>query len=56
MNNETALDLNVNDPNDTLENPLNWYNYNNMNNKFVISEINADYLNTGVTIARGSKL
>ena len=56
MNNETALDLNANDPNDTLENPLNWYNYNNMNNKFVISEINADYLNTGITIARNSKL
>ena len=56
MNNEIALDLNEKSDNDTLENPLNWYNYNNVNNKFVVSEINADYLTSGITIARNSKL
>ena len=56
INNENALDLNPNDETDTLDNPLSWYNYNNVNNKFVISEINADHLSKGVTIARNSKL
>ena len=56
MNNEIALDLNEKSDSDTLENPLNWYNYNNVNNKFVVSEINADYLTSGITIARNSKL
>lgn len=56
MSNDTMIDLNLADPDDTLENPFNWFDYNNINNKFVISEINAEYLPTGVTIARGSKL
>ena len=56
MNNDTMIDLNLADPEDTLENPFNWFDYSNVNNKFVISEINADYLPIGVTIARGSKL
>ena len=56
MNNEIALDLNEKSDSDTLENPLNWYNYNNVNNKFVVSEIYADYLTSGITIARNSKL
>ena len=56
MSNDTMIDLNLADPDDTLENPFNWFDYNNINNKFVISEINAEYLPIGVTIARGSKL
>ena len=56
MNNETALDLNPLDPEDTLENPVNWYRYNNINNKFVVSEINANYLPIGITISKNSKL
>ena len=56
MNNETALDLNPLDPDDTLENPVNWYRYNNINNKFVVSEINANYLPIGITISKNSKL
>jgi hypothetical protein len=31
-----------------------WYNYNNVNNKFVVSEIDSDYLDTGITLARTS--
>lgn len=56
MNNDTELDLNPKDDADTLENPLNWYNYNNVANKFVVSEIDADYLPTGITIAKNSRL
>ena len=57
INNESALDLNTSDDTDTLkDNPLNWYNYNNINNKFVISEIDADYLKDHIVIAKNSKL
>ena len=56
MDNETVIDLNEKDDEDNLENPLTWFNYNNINNKFVVSEIDADYLSTGVTIARNSRL
>lgn len=33
-----------------------WYDVNNINNKFVISQIDAEYLKTGITIAKASKL
>lgn len=56
MNNDTMIDLNQNDDTDTLENPMTWYNYNNVANKFVISEIDAEYLPIGITIAKSSKL
>ena len=56
MNNETLIDLNPEDPSDTLADPRAWYLYNNVNNKFVVSEIDANYLTTGIAIAKSSKL
>jgi hypothetical protein len=49
------IDMNPNDNKDTLENPLNWFNYNNINNKFVIAEIKADDLAENITIAKASR-
>ena len=49
------IDMNPNDSKDTLENPLNWFNYNNINNKFVIAEIKADDLLDNITIAKSSR-
>lgn len=54
MNNDIALDLNEADDK-KLSSPLVWYEYNNVNNKFVISEIDADYLDKGIVISRASK-
>lgn len=56
IDNATSIDLNPYNEKETLDNPYTWYSYNNINNKFVISEINADELATGITIARSSKL
>jgi len=56
IDNASSIDLNENDNEDTLENPLTWYNYNNINNKFVISEIDADALKDNVVIAKSSRL
>jgi hypothetical protein len=49
------IDMNPNDSKDTLENPLNWFNCNNINNKFVIAEIKADDLAENITIAKASR-
>ena len=49
------IDMNPNDATDTLENPLNWFNYNNINNKFVISEIDTEYLTDDIVIAKSSR-
>lgn len=38
-----------------MSNPSIWYDYNNINNKFVISEIDSDYLAQGITLARTSQ-
>lgn len=51
--NDTALDLNEDED---LLNPRTLYDYNNKNNKFVVSEIDADWLDGNVTIAKQSKL
>lgn len=56
ISNSSNIDLNENDDEDTLENPLSWYNYNNINNRFVISEIDAGSLSNGIVIAKSSKL
>jgi len=55
---ETAslIDLNANDANAKLSTPTTWYDYNNINNKFVISELDANYLAKGITLALSSKL
>ena len=56
LDNSNIIDLNENNDDETLSNPYTWYDYNNVNNKFVISEISADDLETGITIAKSSKL
>ena len=40
----------------TLLNPLTNYDINNMNNNFVISKLDFDYLDKGIQIARSSRL
>lgn len=39
-----------------LSTPSAWYDYNNINNKFVISELDAKYLSQGITLSLSSKL
>lgn len=52
----TMIDLNYNDETDTMESASTWYDYNNINNKFVVSEIDASYLTTGIKISKTSQL
>ena len=33
-----------------------WYDVNNINNKFVISELDTNFIDTGITVAKASKL
>jgi hypothetical protein len=47
--------MNERDLEDTLENPLNWFNYNNINNKFVVAKLDTSYFVDGITIAKASK-
>ena len=54
--NSNVIDLNPYNDEETLDSPYTWYSYNNINNKFVISEIDADYLTQGISIAYASKL
>ena len=56
IDNENAIDLNNNLANETLLTPEAWYDPNNVNNKFVVSEISADDLLTGVTLSKASRL
>jgi hypothetical protein len=52
-----AIELNENDKAlNTLMNPLTNYDTNNVNNSFVISKLDIDYLNNGIQIARSSRL
>ena len=53
--NALSIDMNKEDEKDTLEHPLSLYDINNINNKFVISELDADYFSTGITIAKTSR-
>jgi hypothetical protein len=55
----TAIDINTSltgDQTEKLSNTKFWYDPNNINNKFVISELDADALRTGLAIAKASKL
>jgi hypothetical protein len=55
----TALDINTlltGDDKEYLSDPKFWYEPNNINNKFVISQIDADYLDEGLVITKASKL
>jgi hypothetical protein len=49
------IDLNPYDSNDTLASPLSWFNYNNINNGFVISEIDVEHLADDIIIAKSSR-
>ena len=49
------IDLNTAVIEDKLSSPFAWYDPNNVNRKFVISEIDADYLATGVTLTKASR-
>lgn len=58
MDNSTAIDFNDNldeAEKETLLTPTIWYDYNNLNNKFVITEISDTDMKKGITIARTSK-
>jgi hypothetical protein len=50
------IDLNPAIAEDKLSSPLAWYDPNNVNRKFVISEIDADYLTTGITLTKASRV
>ena len=58
VENSEAIDLNASKENGQYVETLRdtWYDYNNIANKFVISEIDAEYMKTGITLARSSKL
>ena len=56
VDNSNAIDLNPYIKTDTLASPENWYDANNMANKFVVSEIDADYLDTGLTLSKSSRI
>jgi hypothetical protein len=52
-----AIEFNESDKKlNTLMNPLMNYDINNVNNKFVISKLDIDYLNSGIQVARSSRL
>jgi hypothetical protein len=55
----TALDINtklLGDEAECLSNTRIWYEPNNVNNKFVISQIDIDYVDNGIVISKASKL
>jgi hypothetical protein len=49
------IDLNPLIDEERLSSPLVWYDPNNVNRKFVISEIDAEYLTTGITLTKSSR-
>ena len=56
---ESSLAIEFNDSNpalNTLMNPLTCYDINNVNNNFVISKLDIDYLDTGLQISRSSRI
>lgn len=56
VDNSNAIEINEFIADETLASPYAWYDKNNVNNKFVISQIDADYLKTGITLTRVSKV
>lgn len=53
--NDLVIDLNINNEDEKLSSPLIWYDKNNLANKFVISELNAESIVNNVRIAETSK-
>ena len=56
VDNNNAIDINLSVDEDTLAEPDSWYDPNNVNNKFVVTEIDADYLAKGITLTNASRL
>ena len=59
MDKSSALNINTlatGENKESLASPRVWYDSNNMNNNFTISEIDADELSSGISIAWSSKL
>ena len=54
IDNSLAIEINTK-MGETLLSPEIWYDYNNINNKFVISEIDATKLKDGIVISKSSK-
>jgi hypothetical protein len=54
IDNARAIDLN-HLVGEKLSSPIAWYDPNNESNKFVISEIDADSLETGITLTKASR-
>jgi hypothetical protein len=52
----SEIDLNNYIEEEKLSSPISWYDKNNVNRKFVISEIDADYLSTGITLTKTSRV
>lgn len=59
IENDVAINLSedrlFSDETETLAAERTWYDSNNINNKFVISEIDAEYLDTGLQILKSSR-
>ena len=57
VENSLAIDFNESDPElNTLMNPHLFYDVNNVNNSFVVSKLDIEFLSKGIQIARSSKL
>jgi hypothetical protein len=52
----SEIDLNAAVESDKLSSPMTWYDPNNVNRKFVVSEIDAEYLSTGITLTKASRV
>lgn len=55
ISNSSAIDLNNDIEDELLSNPAAWYDTNNVNKKFVISEIDSSYFSTGITLTKQSR-
>jgi len=55
ISNSSSIDMNIKDDEDTMEYPINWYDRNNINNKFVVSEIDAEEMIKNVVISKASR-
>lgn len=53
--NDIIIDLNKSNTDEILSSPLSWYDKNNINNSFVISEIDANAMEDGIKIAESSR-
>jgi hypothetical protein len=52
---ESGLDLNAQDPTDTMALPKAWFDTQNLANKFVVSTLDTEYLTEYVDVSKFSK-